>query len=276
MGKSRRLIAALVAVVLFVIAAVLLASYVINADKRATAGLEPTEVLVVTSPILAGEAAQLDTNVEVRQLPISAIADDSVAEVDDLDGRVASVDLLVGEQVVSARFVDPEEVTGDAVDVPAELAQVTISLDSQRTIGSRLKPGDTVGVSISYKVKVQDTAAVGENGGEKIDLAITDTILHHVLVTRVQGGQTAEGETDTAAAQLVTLATHAQDVQRIVWGMENGTVWLSLEREDTKVEGTTPVVADNVGSMPISDIPFLEGSTVPVTDPAAAPETEES
>ncbi|MCC2594133.1 hypothetical protein LKO27_12020 [Tessaracoccus sp. OS52] len=253
---GRRVIPAVVAVVLFLVAAALVASYVVNADKRASAELEPTPVLVVTQPIPEGEAAVLGTNVELRELPLTAIPPDAVSDIEDLDDRVASTDLLVGEQVLESRFISPESVTGDDVEVPEELAQVTIALDAQRTLGSRLKAGDTVGVNISYIVR--HVGVPGEFVREDEDdstYAITDAILHKVLVTRVQTGVVAEeGQVEAIAeAPLITLAVSAQDAQRVIWAAEYGTIWLSLERETTDVEGTTPIIPENVGSRPLAE-----------------------
>ena len=69
----RRVIAALVATLLTLVGGALVAAYVVGADQRAAAKLEPTPVLVVTEDIPVGSSAVLGQNVEVRQIPRTAV-----------------------------------------------------------------------------------------------------------------------------------------------------------------------------------------------------------
>lgn len=54
---NRRLVSAIAAGVLAILGAVLLVSYVNNADSRAMADMDPVEVLVVSAPIAQGTPA---------------------------------------------------------------------------------------------------------------------------------------------------------------------------------------------------------------------------
>jgi pilus assembly protein CpaB len=47
-------------------------------------------------------------------------------------------------------------------------------------------------------------------------------------------------------AVLVTLALTAPDAEQLVWGMENGSVWLSAEPTDATEDGTRVVTAEEV------------------------------
>ena len=55
---NRRLVSAIAAGVLAILGAVLLVSYVNNADSRAMANMDPIEVLVVSAPIAQGTPAE--------------------------------------------------------------------------------------------------------------------------------------------------------------------------------------------------------------------------
>jgi pilus assembly protein CpaB len=45
---------------------------------------------------------------------------------------------------------------------------------------------------------------------------------------------------------MVTLAVSSRDAEPIVWGMEHGTVWLSLEPDGADTGGTTVISGGNV------------------------------
>ena len=45
---------------------------------------------------------------------------------------------------------------------------------------------------------------------------------------------------------MITLAVTAQEAEPIVFGMEHGTLWLSLEPEDADTGGTTVISPENV------------------------------
>jgi pilus assembly protein CpaB len=127
----------------------------------------------------------------------------------------------------------------DVVDVPAGLQEVSILLEPQRAVGGRLSAGDTVGVLVSLE-------------------GMTHAVLHQVLVTQVQGAPVAvpaEDGTETVSSGagpaptgslMITLAVSAAQSEAVVFGMEHGAVWLSLEPEDAVVSGTEVITPDTI------------------------------
>src|SRR5439155_17077364 len=115
-----------------------------------------------------------------------------VTDLAALAGRVATVDLQPGEQLLASRFVRPTELQAPGtVAVPAGLQEVSVLLEPQRAVGGRLVAGDTVGVYVSVTL---------DQGG-----AATHAVLHRVLVTQVQGAPApadpkAAGDTETASS----------------------------------------------------------------------------
>jgi len=236
----RRLLAALAALVLAATGAVVLLAYVRGADARALAGVQTVDVLVVDRPVAEGtpreELAEL---VRTERLPAKAAIPGAVTDLGELAGRVATVDLQPGEQLLAARFAVPEDLgVPGTVPAPEGAAEVSLLLEPQRAVGGRLAAGDTVGVHVSLS-------------------DATHAVLHRVLVTQVQGAPApaAEGEgTDTAssggaapsASLMVTLGLRPEAVEAVVFGMEHGTVWLSLEPEGVDTSGTEVLTPANV------------------------------
>lgn len=235
---SRRTIAAIAAIVLAILGAVILIGYVSGAERRAMAGMEPAEVLVVTQPVSQGTPAeQLEQSVEVTTLPATAVADGAVQNLKEVEGLVTTADLLPGEQLLEARFAEPGSLGSGDVDVPEDKHQVSVLLEPQRIVGGRVGPGSTVAVYASFTDPDQ-----------------TNLILHKVLVSQVQGApapaEPVEGEVAAEPlpenSLIVTLVVEAGQAERVVFAAEHGTLWLSLEPEDAPEGGTGVRTRENI------------------------------
>ncbi|TFV51923.1 RcpC/CpaB family pilus assembly protein [Blastococcus sp. TF02A_35] len=240
----RRILAAVAALVLLLVGAVVLLAYVRGADARALAGARTVEVLVVAEPVPAGTPGEeLAEFLTLEPVPAKAAVPGRVTALDEIAGQVATVDLQPGEQLLASRFAAPEDVTAPGiVEAPAGLQEVSVLLDPQRAVGGRLAAGDTVGVFVSLGTEPP----------------ATHSVLHQVLVTQVQGAPVAvpaEDGTQTASSGagpaptgslMITLAVSAAQAEAVVFGMEHGTVWLSLEPAGADVSGTEVITPDTI------------------------------
>lgn len=236
----RRLLAALAALLLAATGAVVLLAYVRGADARALAGVQTVDVLVVDQPVAEGTPGEdLAGLVRTERLPAKAAVSGGVTDLGELAGQVATADLQPGEQLLAARFAAPDDLgVPGTVAAPEGASEVSILLEPQRAVGGRLAAGDTVGVHVSL------------DGGQ------THVVLNRVLVTQVQGAPApAEGEgTETASSGgaaptnslMITLGLRPEQTEAVVFGMEHGTVWLSLEPEGVDLEGTEVLTPGNI------------------------------
>jgi pilus assembly protein CpaB len=246
----RRLLAAFAALVLLFAGTVVLLAYVRGADARALAGVRTTEVLVADQVIPEGTPAdQLAALVRTEIMPRKAAVDGRVTDLDELTGLVATVDVQPGEQLLQSRFGKADAAGEEGtVPVPAGLQEVTVLLEPQRAVGGRLVAGDTVGVVVSI--------GNGKETGE------THAVIHQVLVTQIQGAplpvdpkaESADADTETASSGtavptqslMITLAVSASQAEAVVYGMEHGSLWLSLENEDATTGGTSVLDAGTI------------------------------
>lgn len=241
----RRFLAAVVALVLLVAGTAVLLAYVHGADARALAGARTVDVLVVDKPIPAGTAAgDIAGMVRTEVVPAKVALPGRVTDVGELSGRVATVDLEPGEQLLAARFQRPADMQAPGtVPVPAGLQEVSVLLEPQRAVGGRLAAGDTVGVLASFKPDVAHYE--------------THAVLHHVLITQIQGApapadnssdpKTASAASATPAQSLmVTLAVSAAQAEAVVFSAEHGTLWLTLEPKNAPTGGTSVVTPDTI------------------------------
>ena len=260
----KRILGVVAAVLLAAVGTLFLVLYVKGAEERALAGEETVEVLVVAEPIEKGAPADaIAEAVIAERVPAKVRATGSVADLSDLQGRVASVDLMPGEQLVASRFLTPTQLEEEReVEMPEGLQEVTVSLEPQRAVGGQLSPGDTVGVLSSFEMqddRTEEQVAAAET--EQYQQYLSDTtkkILHKVLVTKVQVEQLPQqsGEGDEPGASgpelaptgnlLVTLAVDVPQVERIVFTAEHGMLWLTNEPEAANEDGSLLRTPENI------------------------------
>ncbi|MDV7999866.1 Flp pilus assembly protein CpaB [Rhodococcus sp. IEGM 1408] len=232
---NRRILSAIAAGVLAVLGAVLLVSYVNNADSRAMANMDPIEVLVVSALIPQGTPSdEIAESVTTQRLPRAAVGPDAVRSLAEVSGRVAATDLQPGEQLLGGRFVTLQSLERfGGIPVPEGYHSVTISLSAPQIVGGTITPGDTVGVFIT----------VGDG--------TTRLILRKILVTRVQGGlgatQPNEGVENPDAAPvpdggaMITMALTTDQSLTVVHAAKFSNIWLSLEDATVPQDGTPKV-----------------------------------
>lgn len=279
---NRRWIGVAAAVVLAALGTWVLVRYVQSAEARALEGEETVEVLVVDQPVPAGFAAEdLAERVRVELVPYKVQTPGSVADLSELEGLVAEVALLPGEQIIASRFVEPEVLAEQMLaDVPDGMVEVTISLAPERAVGGTLRPGDQVAVFSSFEpfdlngvepgdpppviietdagaTTLEDILA-GDSGALQQQSQTPNTthlILHKVVVTGVQveelPQQNTTEEGDAASLEfvptgnlLVTLAMEPAQAERLVFTAEFGTLWLAAESA-TADENDTRVQSRN-------------------------------
>ena len=280
----RRAIAIGGALVLALIGTFLLVRYVQTAEDRALEGQQLVEVLVVDDFIEEGTRGEdMLNSLRREEVPQKVAAQGVISDPADLEGLVAETDLVPDEQVIAARFITEEEyrerlaADPDAVPVPSDRLEVTLSLSPDRAVGGVPRPGDLVAVFASFDpFSVQFV----EPGEEIIPIIIpeetepgvieqptalqspnsTQIILHKILVTNVQAeelpperpadenGETVVGGPELVATGnfLITLALLPEEAERVVFTAEHGAVWLAIEGADVDESITEVKTRSNI------------------------------
>ncbi len=281
---KKRLLGFIGALVLALVGTTLLVSFVSGAEERALAGEEIVEVFVAAETIERGTFGEdIADLLTVEKVPVKVQVANAVAELEELEGLVAEVDLLPGEQITFDRFVEPTEISRYARTVPAPdgFLEMTMSLSPERVVGGSLQPGDSVAIvgsfepfdipEINLPEGLELTLSTTEQLNDLLDLFFqenqfaadqtpntTHVLAHKVLVTHVQeeelpqdildGDGEAVGSTAIAPTGnlLVTVAVDAPTLERIVFTKEFGLVWLAAEPTDASEDGTTIVTRADV------------------------------
>lgn len=244
-----RIIGAILALVLAVAGAFVLITYVTGADARAAEGAEVEDVYIVETEIPQGTKGDVVQDfVRVDQMPVRNLNEDRVTDLTELAGLVATDVILPGEQLLAARFAEPEVLAAQGeVPVPDGMQEVTIPLAVQRVVGGEVQPGATAGV-----VYTTNTDTIAPNSS----IASTQFLFHRMLVTRVTPGSTVvvgDGESSTTEVSsiMVTFAATTPQIEKLVYAAEqqedgNGGIWLTLEPEAADPNGSTPRDGANI------------------------------
>jgi len=221
---SRRMMGVIAAVVLGAIGTFVLVAYVRDAEDRAVAGERMVGVIVASSNINSGTAAEdLGSVTKSERVPEKVRSSGAITSLGDVKGLVTATQLVPGEVLLKDRFASPGQVTKGvgAVKVPRGNMEVTLSLEPQRAVGGLIKPGDRVVV-------------IGTPSSSANDAGV---LAHQVLVTNVQtedrSGEPSRDQTQTVAPTknlLVTVAVDDATAARVVAFAADDNVWLGAEQ----------------------------------------------
>ncbi len=242
-----RLLGGIAALVLAIVGAVLLYTYVNAADARAQASLNPVQVLVATKDVPAGTPVkELGQFLTTKQLPAAAVTREAVSSLKDMNGKVLSQAMVTGEQLLAAKLVSEESLlTPGTVAVPKEMQEVTVLLEPARVVGSMLRAGDVVGIYGNYTVKEKANK-------DAEDEKVTKLLYDKVLITAIQIASQEETPSSKDVAALpsgsayVTFAVDTRQAEKIIHSQEFGSIWLTKQSEDTPSGDKTPITINEV------------------------------
>jgi pilus assembly protein CpaB len=246
-----RVLAILIAVVLALVATAALVVYVNGADRRAIAGQEPEQVWVAVKPIPAGTTGLNAKNtglIDLVAMPSRNAATNAVRSLNQIQNKVAAVNIVPEEQLLLSRWVGPEEFGGRGLlPIPREHQAVSVGVELTRQVAGFVTPGDLVSLVVSMSRDGQ--------GGEKVDtsqfllknvqvLAVGTTALSNAS-SKGAGGRVNQGKgSQTLIA--ITLAVEDGDVPRVVYAAEYGSIYLTLMPPDADPPDAGPVDAGNL------------------------------
>lgn len=231
-----------VAIVLALLGTLGLTAYVHSAKDRAVAGEKLVDVYVASAKITAGTpAAQIESKVKLESVPAKVRAADAITNLADVNGRVASIDIAPGEQILQGRFVAANAQASQvqsSTEVPPGFFQGTVSLDPDQALGGQVRAGNRVAV-VAIDTKSQ-------NSTTDATAPLAEIIVRDVLVTTVQidgdRGQGADQKQQVTTAPtgkfLVTLALTQPDLESVVAAVNDGTVWLAADPGTAATTGT--------------------------------------
>ncbi len=254
---SRRIIAALAALLIAVVGSVAVVAYAHAADQRALAGQEAVRAYVAEKEVPAGTTAgqAVKDGLIVQELIArKGVPEDALTSVDGQYAQlVATSAIQPGELVLSSRFAARTAAQG-ALPVPTGLLAVSVALDDPSHVGSFVGVGSKVAVFDTFNVQESFKSSLTPAGDHLQDnhdfTRATRLLLPSVEVLAVDDSTTVKEPSDSKdkpagigaaglqpSTTLLTLAVTQDQAQRLVHGSRTGTLTFALLGPDAK---TTP------------------------------------
>ena len=150
---NRRTVILIVAVVVAIVAAGAIYSYLNSVQNRAYNDAKLVKVYRVDKDVkkgLPGEQAIDQGYVKSSDIPQKYRPTTALTDINAIRGKVALNDLSAGQVVVDGMFVEPRAATVSfAQRIPAGQVAVTIQVDQVRGVASLVVPGDQVNILAS-------------------------------------------------------------------------------------------------------------------------------
>jgi pilus assembly protein CpaB len=188
----------------------------------------PQVPVVVASQRIQVRSLLTAEDLELRDIPVDAVPETALDQLEEGVGRITLVDLYPGEILLTERLVDPDVIAADgrtALVINDDQVLMAFPASDLMSNVNVLKPGDHVDMLFSYNLPVEEVtqgvSGVGPPGeGGQVagegEEQVTFTLLQNVVIAAITGG----GEEGGARALLLTLSP--QDALVLKWIKDAG------------------------------------------------------
>ena len=188
----------------------------LDANRPVVEAVELAKVVVATSEIKFGETIN-ESNIKVVDWPQDAFPDGAFTATSEVisDGnRRVLTTIFPGEPIITAKITGENGRAGLAGVIADGMRAVTVPVNTVNGVGGFIQPGDRVDILIT------------KNDSENDGISAT-TLMEYVKVLSVD--QNAGSRNETAQlANSVTIETDANGAKKIAWGLNVGTLSLTL------------------------------------------------
>lgn len=249
---TRRIVAITVAIVLAALGTIGGIFLVVTADSRARSAVnDAVKVAVATKRISAGtsgERVKSENLVRFENMPKSSVPSDAITELSgDLDKLVLTSNIPVGQILLRANFGTPSQVTS-GLALPEGKMAITVQTGAPEQVAGYVQAGAQVTIFITYtQLDAQ---------GRSTNVQKTRVLLPRVEVLTV-GPNTGKASDTTATrtgSLLVTLAVDQGEAERLIEGLNHGTLYLGLLTDSVDVRsngGVNNTDSNQDGSVPL-------------------------
>ena len=225
---DRRRLLLILAVFVAVIGTALVFLYVQGADKRAKDQYDSVSVLKATQDIPAGtkyDDALAAGTIAMSSAPKNEVGTTAVTTTDTLKGKIVSVPIFAGQQIITTQFGDTVQSTSSPLPIPPGKFAISVNLTDPDRVAGNIQNGSEVAIFVTGTLQ----SAAGANGATG-DAAAQSTrlLLPRVVVLNVGSPQPATTSTTTTTDEngtqtteqlpktLLTLAVDQKEAQKVI------------------------------------------------------------
>ena len=188
----------------------------LDANRPVVEAVELAKVVVATSEIKFGEVID-SSNIKVVDWPMDAFpqgAFTAASEVINDGNRRVLTTIFPGEPIITAKITGENGRAGLAGIIADGMRAVTVPVNIVNGVGGFIQPGDRVDILI---IKPEE-----EGNGTS-----SDVLMEYVKILSVDQNAGSRNETAQVASS-VTIETDAKGAKKIAWGLNVGTLSLTL------------------------------------------------
>jgi pilus assembly protein CpaB len=229
-SMSKRTLALVVAIALAGVATVALVSYQRSLKNKAFEGTETAEAFFAREDIPSGQSGDnvITSNLtEKKVVPRRTIADTAIRSLEEIKGKVASVTILKGEQILAPRFVLPGQARGEgAFVIPTGRQAISVEVDLVPGVAGFIQQGDRISILAQISVPVAVRGVLADRPAVKFLLQDIEVLAlgRRVVVTPGAPAQPAQ----PVDKVLLTIAVTPVEAEKLVFGIFNGRLYLTL------------------------------------------------
>jgi pilus assembly protein CpaB len=206
------------------IAAIAVFTYVNHYRSSVKEGGTAATVLVSSGPIVKGTPGNLIATKHLYQsktFRVDQLLEGAISDPASLQGKVAKVDILPGQQLSVADFTATKG--GISTALAGVQRAITISIDSSHGMIGQISDGDRVDVYAGFNVNPVDAQGRPVGSGQArpvLRLVMQNIPVLHVAKSNRFGSSSGDSE--------VTLKATSYQSQKLAFASDNGKVWLVL------------------------------------------------
>lgn len=242
---TRRILTITIAIVIAALGTAGVLFYALTADSRARAAInDAVTVAIATERIPAGTTGariRAEELVRLERMPRSSVPSDALPAVSaELDKLVLTSNIAAGQVLVAANFGEQSTVTS-GLPLPDGKMAVTVQTGAPEQVAGYVRPGSQVAIFLTY--------AMVDKDGKETKIKRTRLLLGKVEVLAIgrytPPRDTADGTKAATGASngtlMVTLAVDQKEAERLVLGLNTGSLYLGLLTDTVTVKPGTGV-----------------------------------
>jgi pilus assembly protein CpaB len=171
-----------------------------------------------------------------------------VVSLPQIQNKFAAVDIVEDEQLLLSRWVGSEAVSGRRLlPVPEKHQALSIGVELTRQVAGFVTPGDPVSlvVSLARRNAAGKDVDTSEFLLKNVQVLAVGTTALTTAGSQGGGGRVNQGK-GSQALTAVTLAIRDEDVPRVVFAAEYGSIYLTLMPPNAEPPDVGPVNAGNL------------------------------
>jgi pilus assembly protein CpaB len=249
---TRRILAITIAIALAGLGAAGGLFLIMSADTRARANIQDAVTVAIATKRISvgttGARVRDGRMMRLERMPRSSVPSDALSDISpELDRMVVTSNIAVGQVLLAAHFGEQSQVTS-GLPLPEGKMAVTVQTGAPEQVAGYVQPGAQVVVFLTYELI--------DRNGRKSGIERTRVLLPRVEVLAVGTYQTEQsrnnGDPVTGAANqrntvMVTLAVNQQEAERLIGGLNTGTLYLGLLTESVEVKTGSGVENTDAG-----------------------------